>query len=78
MVFHKECNPEMVGKNSHQGGLRIDEWKDQMGLSQSDLLTLQESIQAAQSSDSRRFARSATTTANTPFAYSTVHHRNPR
>src|ERR1700752_1258312 len=54
MLTHKECNPEMVGKNSNQGGLRIHGWKVQMGLSQGDLLTLPESIQAVQSTDSRR------------------------
>jgi hypothetical protein len=46
MLTHKECNPEMVGKNSNQGGLRFHEWKDQMGLSQSDLRSLPKSIQA--------------------------------
>src|SRR3990172_2525520 len=54
MLTHKECNPEMVGKNSNQGGLRIHEWKDQMGLSQGDLRSLPKSIQAVQSPDSRR------------------------
>ena len=54
MLTHKECNPEMVGKNSNQGGLRLHGWKVQMGLSQSDLRPLPESIQAVQSADSRR------------------------
>ena len=44
MLSHKECNPATVGKNSNQGGLRIHGWKVQMGLSQSDLHPLPESI----------------------------------
>src|SRR2546425_11593485 len=54
MLTDKECNPEMVGKNSHLGGLRLYEWKVQMGLSQSDIRALPESNQAAASSYSRR------------------------
>src|SRR5688572_7791266 len=44
----------MLRKISNRGGLRFHEWKIQMGLPQGDLLTLQESFQAAESTDSRR------------------------
>jgi hypothetical protein len=44
----------MLRKISNRGGLRFHEWKVQMGLPQGDLLTLQESFQAAESTDSRR------------------------
>src|SRR4026209_1518737 len=54
MSTHKECNPAMVGKSSNQGALGIHGWKVQMGLSQSDLGSIQESIQAVASPDSRR------------------------
>ena len=54
MLSHKECNPGMLEKSRQPGGLRLDEWKVQMGLSQSDLRSIPESIQAAASSDSRR------------------------
>jgi transposase-like protein len=53
-LTHLECNPQMLGKISNRGGLHFNEWKVQMGLPQGDLLTLQESFQAAQSKDSRR------------------------
>src|SRR5258706_6344118 len=54
MLTHKESSPEMVGKNSNQGGLRLDERKVQMGLSQSDSRSLPKSIQTAAIPDSRR------------------------
>ena len=54
MLTHKECNPGRLEKNQQQEGLLLHEWKVQMGLSQGDLLTLQESIQAVQSAHSRR------------------------
>src|SRR5688572_189512 len=44
----------MLEKNRQQGGLRLHGWKVQMGLSQGDLRSLQESIQATASPDSRR------------------------
>ena len=53
-MTHKECNPQMMEKNRQPGGLRLHEWKVPMGLSQSDLRSLPESIQAAASADSRR------------------------
>src|SRR5512134_1775634 len=54
MLTHKECNPGMLERNRQPGGLGIHGWKVQMRLSQGDLLTLPESIQAVQSTDSRR------------------------
>ena len=53
-MTHLECNPQMLGITSNQGGLRFHEWKVQMGLPQSNLLPLQKSIQASQGSHSRR------------------------
>ena len=53
-MTHLECNPQMLGNTSYQGELRFHEWKVQMGLPQGDLLSLQESFQAVQSSNSRR------------------------
>ena len=44
----------MLKKISNRGGLRFHEWKVQMGLPQGDLLTLQESFQAAEGTNSRR------------------------
>ena len=49
MLTHKECNPGMLEKNRQPGGLRLHEWKVQMGLSQSDLHSLPENIQFAAS-----------------------------
>src|SRR6266478_3056809 len=54
MLTHLECNPQMLGQISNQGGLRFHEWKVQMGLPQGDLLSLQKSIEAPQNSHSRR------------------------
>ena len=44
----------MVGKLSNQGGLRLHGWKVQMGISQSNLHPIQESIQAIASTHSQR------------------------
>jgi len=54
MLTHKECNPGRLEKNQQQEGLLLHEWKVQMGLSQGDLLALQESFQATESTNSRR------------------------
>ena len=53
-MTHLECNPQVLGITSKQGGLRFHEWKVQMGLPQSDLLPIQKSIQAIEISHSRR------------------------
>src|SRR5687767_6272635 len=44
----------MLRKISNRGGLHFHGWKVQMGLPQGNLLTLQESFQAAASANSRR------------------------
>ena len=53
-MTHLECNPQIWGNTSKQGGLRLHGWKVQMGLSQGDLLPLQKSFQAAESTNPRR------------------------
>lgn len=52
-MTHLECNPEMMSNISH-GRVTFHGWKVQMGLPPGNLLTLQESFQAAQSTNSRR------------------------
>ena len=53
-MTHWKCNPQVLRKISNQGGLLFHGWKVQMGLPQGNLVTLQESFQGAQSTDSRR------------------------
>ncbi len=53
-MTHLECNPQMLGNISHQGGLQLHESEIQMGLSQSNLFPLSKSFQTTESSHPRR------------------------
>src|ERR1700745_1019558 len=76
MLTHLECNPQMLGKISNQGGLRFHEWKVQMGLPQGDLLSLQKNYPSpSELAFSTSSVRYAPTTASTLFDCSTVQRR---
>ena len=53
-MTHLECNPQMSGNISQQGGLQLHESEIQMGLPQSNLFPLSKSFQATAIADPRR------------------------